>query len=212
MGVSAQEVKVLRERTGAGMMDCREALHSSGGDMDKAVVWLREKGKADAATRMDRIAREGGVAAYVHMGGKIGVLVEVNCETDFVARSEPFRDFCKDLCHQICSMAPRWVKREDIPKDVIVAERDIHKARARQTGKPERILDKIAEGMLNKWFQEVCLMEQEFVREPGRNLEQLAQELSGKVGEKIEVRRFVRFQLGEGVEGKPAGGILLKQD
>ncbi|MBI4556697.1 MAG: translation elongation factor Ts [Candidatus Hydrogenedentes bacterium] len=200
MGFTAKDVKALREQTGAGMMDCQKALTASEGDMEKAVVWLREKGKADAAKRVGRIASEGLIASYVHLGGKIGVLVEINCETDFVARSGDFPEFCKNMCLQICSSAPRWVRREDIPPEVIEAERSIYRVRAKETGKPEPILDKIADGMLQKWFKEVCLLEQPYVRDPDRTVEDLLKELSAKVKENCSIRRFARFQMGEGLE------------
>lgn len=205
MAFTAQDVKNLREMTGAGMMDCKKALTETNGDMDKAVTWLREKGMADAAKRSDRTAKEGAVTSYIHMGGKIGVLVEVNCETDFVARGEAFQAFCKDVCLQICSTAPKWVRREDAPQDAIEAEKKVYMAQAKETGKPEKILEKIAEGKLNKWFEEVCLLEQQSVRpEVEMTIEELMKALSGKVGEKIDVRRFVRFELGEGIEKKQA--------
>jgi elongation factor Ts len=184
------------------MMDCKRALEANGGEFDKAVVWLREKGMASAAKRVGRTASEGAVASYIHMGGKIGVLVEVNCETDFVARTDDFQAFCKDVCLQIASQSPRFLQREEVPEEVVAEERQIALAQAQEAGKgkPENVLVKIAEGRLNKWFQEACLMEQPFVREPEKTMEQLTKELSGKLGEKIAVRRFVRYQLGEGIE------------
>lgn len=200
MAFTAQDVKTLREMTGAGMMDCKKALGETNGDMDAAVKWLREKGMADAQKRSARIASEGTVASYIHMGGKVGVMVEINCETDFVARGEDFQGFAKDVCLQVCSAAPRWVTRDEVPESEIAAEREIYIIRARETGKPEAILPKIAEGMLNKWFNEVCLMEQAFVKNPDQTIEQLMTALSGKVGERISIRRFVRYQLGEGLE------------
>jgi len=197
---TAKDVQTLRQMTNAGMMDCKRALTETNGDKDAAVTWLREHGMAQAAKRAGRVAAEGAVASYIHMGGKIGVLVEVNCETDFAARSDLFQVFCKDLCLQICSANPQWVKREDVPAADIEAERAIYLKRAKETGKPEKILDKIAEGMLKKWYTEVCLLEQSFVKDPDRTIEQLMKELSGTIGEKVEIRRFVRFQLGEGIE------------
>lgn len=202
MAITSEEVKRLRDVTGAGMMDCKRALESSDGDFDKAVTWLREKGMASAAKRVGRTAAEGAVASYIHMGGKIGVLVEINCETDFVARTDDFQSFCKNVCLQIASQAPRFVRREEVPADVVAEEQKIALAQSQEAaqGKPENVLKKIAEGRLNKWFQEACLMEQSFVREPDKTMEDLTKELSGKLGEKIIVRRFVRFQLGEGIE------------
>lgn len=202
MAITSKDVQRLREATGAGMMDCKRALESTGGDFDGAVTWLREKGMASAAKRVGRTAAEGAVASYIHMGGKIGVLVEVNCETDFVARTDDFQAFCKDICLQIASQAPRYVQREDVPADVLERERQIALAQARENaqGKPENVLQRIADGRLNKWYQEACLLEQAFVKDPDKTIEQLAKEISGKVGEKVVVRRFVRYQLGEGIE------------
>lgn len=197
MAITAQAVKDLRDATGAGMMDCKKALNESEGDFDKAVTWLREKGMASAAKRADRTASEGAVSSYIHMGGKIGVLAEINCETDFVARGEKFQAFCKDVCLQICSASPKWVRREDVPESAIAAEKEIYVKQAAETGKPANVCEKIAEGKLNKWYETVCLMEQPFVKDNDRTMEELAKELSGLVGEKIDVRRFVRFELGE---------------
>ena len=190
-------VKDLREATGAGMMDCKQALMETNGDFDKAVTWLREKGMASAAKRADREASEGAVFSYIHLGGKIGVMAEINCETDFVARGEKFQQFCKDICLHICSANPKYLRREDIPAEVIAAEKDIYVKQAAETGKPANVCEKIAEGMLNKWYKTACLMEQGFVKDPERTIEEIAKELSGLIGEKIQVRRFARFQLGE---------------
>lgn len=195
--ISAKAVKDLREATGAGMMDCKQALNESGGDFDKAVTWLREKGMASAAKRADREASEGAVASYIHLGGKIGVMAEINCETDFVARGDKFQQFCKDICLHICSANPKYLRREDIPADVVAAEKDIYVKQAAETGKPANVCEKIAEGMLNKWYKTACLMEQGFVKDPDRTIEEVAKELSGLIGEKIQIRRFARFQLGE---------------
>lgn len=202
MAISASDVKNLRDATGAGMMDCKKALNENEGDFEKAVAWLREKGIASAAKRQDRAASEGAVVSYVHMGGRVGVLAEINCETDFVARGEDFQGLCKDICLQICSAAPKWVRREEVPQDAIAAETAIYKAQAAETGKPEAVCQKIAEGKLNKWFQDVCLLEQAFVKDPDKTIEELVKELSGKLGEKIDVRRFARFERGEGIEKK----------
>ena len=203
---TAKDVQTLRQMTNAGMMDCKHALTETNGDMDTAVTWLRDRGMAQAAKRAGRVAAEGAVASYIHMGGKIGVLVEVNCETDFAARSDLFQTFCKDVCLQICSASPRWVRQEEVPAAEIEAERAIYLIRAKETGKPEKILGKIADGMLSKWYNEVCLLEQPFVKDPERTIEQLMKELSGTLGEKVEIRRFVRFQLGEGIE-KPKSDL-----
>ena len=200
MSISAKDVKELRELTGAGMMDCKQALNESGGDVEKAKTWLREKGMASAAKRAGRVAAEGAGCSYIHMGGKIGVLAEINCETDFVAKGEKFQELCKNICLQICSAAPRWIRREDVPADVIKAEKAIYIKQMADSGKPEDILEKIAEGKLGKFYEESCLLEQPFVKEPKTKVEDLIKELSGQVGEKIDVRRFERFQLGEGIE------------
>ena len=202
MGISAADVKTLRELSGAGMMDCKKALGECSGDMEKAKTWLREKGMASAEKRSGRVAAEGAVCSYIHMGGKIGVLAEINCETDFVARGDKFLDLCKDICLQICSASPRWIRREEVPAEVIEAEKEIFIKQMEDSGKPENILEKIAEGKLGKFFEENCLLEQPFVKEPKTKVEDLIKELSGQVGEKIDVRRFERFQLGEGIEKK----------
>jgi elongation factor Ts len=200
MAITAEQVKELRESTGAGMMDCKKALNETGGDFEKAVAWLRERGIAKAAKRADKAASEGSVTSYIHMGGKIGVLAEINCETDFVARGDEFQQFCRDVCLQICSASPKYVRREEVPAEAVEAEKAIYVAQAKETGKPENVCEKIAEGKLNKWFSEICLLEQQFVKDPDKTIQQLIGELSGKCGEKVEVRRFVRFQLGEGIE------------
>lgn len=200
MAITATDVKNLREMTGAGMMDCKKALNESNGDFEEAIKWLREKGMAAAAKRSDREASEGVVSSYIHMGGKVGVLVEVNCETDFVAKNEEFQNFAKDVCLQICSLAPRWVRREEVPQRVIDAEKEIYKTQARQTGKPENILDKIADGKMNKFYEDNCLLEQKFVKDSDKSILDLVHELTSKIGEKVEIRRFARFQVGESLE------------
>ena len=200
MAISASDVKSLRESTGAGMMDCKKALTESDGNMDKAVVWLRERGIAKAAKRGDKVASEGAVHSYIHMGGKVGVLAEINCETDFVARGEEFQALCKDICLQICSTAPLAVSREELDPAVVASEKELYVKQAAETGKPQDICEKIAEGKLKKWFSEVCLVDQGFVKDPDRTIAQLTTELSGKVGEKITIRRFTRYQLGAGIE------------
>lgn len=200
MSISAKVVKELREQTGAGMMDCKTALKESDGDLEKAKTWLREKGMASASKRAGRVAAEGAVCSYIHMGGKFGVLAEINCETDFVARGDQFQKLCKDICLQICSAAPRWIRREDVPADVIEEEKKIYIRQMADSGKPENILEKIAEGKLGKFYEENCLLEQPFVKEPKSKVEDLIKELSGKIGEKIDVRRFERYQLGEGIQ------------
>lgn len=202
MEFTAKDVKELRDRTGAGMMDCKQALAECKGDKEEAVKWLREKGMASAAKKAGRIAAEGAVCSYIHMGGRVGVLAEINCETDFVARGDVFQTFCKDVLLQICSASPQWVRREDVPDSAIQAEMEVYRTRAKETGKPEKMWDKIAENMLNKWYKDVCLMEQSFVKDPDKTIEDLVKGLTGSVGEKIDIRRFVRFERGEGIEKK----------
>ena len=200
MEISAEQVKTLREKTGVGLMDCKEALKISGGDMDKAIDHLREKGLAKAQKRVGRAATEGTVAIYVHMGGKIATMVEVNCETDFVAKTDQFQAFTKDVAMQVTAANPSYVKREDVPEEVKEKEKGIYRKQAQESGKPEKILDKIAEGKLEKFFQEVCLLEQPFIKNPDVTVKGLLEDLISKMGENILIRRFVRFQLGETTE------------
>lgn len=197
MDITADAVKKLRERTGVGLMDCKEALRHSNGDMEKAVDFLREKGLAKLQKRMGRVASEGSVAAYIHTGGKVGAMVEINCETDFVAKTDQFQNFVKDVAMQITASNPLYVKREDIPADHIEREKTIYRNQALESGKPEKIIDKIAEGKLEKFYQEVCLVEQTFIKNPDMTIKDLLEELLVKTGEKIVINRFVRFQLGE---------------
>jgi elongation factor Ts len=200
MEISAEQVKTLREKTGVGLMDCKEALKVSAGDMEKAVDYLREKGLAKAQKRVGRAATEGAVAVYVHMGGKIATMVEVNCETDFVAKTDQFQAFTKDVAMQVTAANPSYVKREDVPEDVKEKEKEIYRKQARESGKPDKILDKIAEGKLEKFFQEFCLMEQPFIKNPDVTIKGLLEDLISKMGENILIRRFVRYQLGETTE------------
>lgn len=200
MSISAKDVKDLREKSGAGMMDCKKALTESEGDFEKALVWLREKGIAAADKRAGKTAADGAVCSYIHMGGKMGVLAEINCETDFVAKGDKFQELCKDICLQICSAAPRWVRREDVPQEIIEAEKQVYIAQMKDSGKPDNILAKIAEGKMDKFYEENCLLEQYFVKENKTKIADLLKELSGAIGEKVEVRRFERFVLGEGIE------------
>jgi elongation factor Ts len=197
MDISADAVKKLREKTGVGLMDCKEALKHSNGDMEKAVDFLREKGLAKLQKRMGRVASEGSVASYIHTGGKVGAMVEINCETDFVAKTDQFPNFVKDVAMQITASNPLYVKREDIPADQIEREKTIYRNQALESGKPEKIIDKIAEGKLEKFYQEVCLVEQTFIKNPDMTIKDLLEELLVKTGEKIVINRFVRFQLGE---------------
>jgi elongation factor Ts len=195
--VSAGLVRDLRERTGAGMMDCKKALTEVQGDLEKAIVYLREKGLAAAAKRAGRAAADGAVDAYIHAGGKIGVLIEVNCETDFVARTDDFRGLVRELAMQVAAASPRYVRREDVPAALIEQERSIYAAQAASSGKPAAVVDKMVNGKVEKFFGEVCLLEQPFIKDPDRPVSQLVSDAVAKMGENIVVRRFTRFQLGE---------------
>ncbi len=197
MGVSMDKVRALREQTSAGIMDCKKALSESEGDLKAAVEYLRKKGIAKAAKFVDRQASEGLVHAYIHPGGRIGVLIEVNCETDFVARTEVFQALVNDIALQVAAASPLAVTREDLDEAVIEKEKEIYRSQALESGRPEKVIDKIVEGKLEKFFEEACLMEQIFVKDQERKIEDIVKESSGKVGEKIVIRRFTRFQLGE---------------
>jgi elongation factor Ts len=200
--VSAQLVKELREKTGAGMMDCKKVLSEAGGDFAKAEELLRKKGLAAAAKKSSRAATEGAVASYIHMGGKIGVLVEVNCETDFVARTEGFQTLVKDVAMQIAAAAPQWVRRDEVPAEIVAKELEIAKAQMRDQKKPEAILEKIAQGKLEKFYETQCLMEQPFVKDDKKKIQDVLTEAVAKIGENIQIRRFARFVLGEGLQKK----------
>lgn len=200
--ITAKDVKALRERTQAGMMDCKKALQECEGDMDQAVEWLRKKGLSQVGKKAGRVAAEGAVASYIHMGGKIGVLLEVNCESDFVARGDDFKGFVKDIAMQICAANPLYLDRNEVPADAVAKEREIFKAQVLEQGKPEKIADKIVEGKLGKWYSEVCLMEQPWVKEPKMTVEDLRAEIVQKTGENVTIRRFTRYVLGEGIEKK----------
>jgi len=200
MEITAGQVKTLREKTGVGLMDCKEALKFAGGNMDKAVDYLREKGLAKAQKRVGRAATEGTVSVYIHMGGKIATMVEVNCETDFVAKTDQFQTFAKDVAMQVTAANPIYVKREDVPEEVREKEKNIYRKQAKEAGKPDKILDKIAEGKLEKFYEEVCLLDQPFIKNPDVSVKGLLEDLISKMGENILVRRFVRYQLGETVE------------
>jgi elongation factor Ts len=208
MAISASMVKELRQKTGAGMMDCKKALTETNGDMDKAIEYLREKGIASASKKADRVAAEGIVESYIHAGGRIGVLVEVNCETDFVAKTPEFGSFVKDIAMQIAAMNPQYVSRNEIPEAVIAEEREELRRRAveevKEQGKPAEIADKIAgkmvEGRLDKRLKELCLLDQVFVKDNDKTIDQLVKEQISRIGENITIRRFVRFELGEGIE------------
>ncbi len=198
--VSAQHVKDLREKTGAGFMDCKAALRESGGDLEAAVRYLRERGLAAAAKKAGRATAEGVIGSYIHAGGKIGVLIEVNCETDFVARTDDFQQFVRSLAMQVAAARPLYVTREEIPAGELERERSIYAAQAAQSGKPPQVIAKMVEGKLDKYAAEVCLLDQDYVKEPGKPVRQVVADAIGKLGENISVRRFMRFQLGEGVE------------
>lgn len=196
MGITASQVKELRDKTGAGMMDCKRALEETKGDLEKAVQLLREKGIAAADHKAGRVALEGLVEAYIHHGNRVGALIEVNCETDFVARTEEFGRFVKDLAMQVAATNPRWVRREEVPADILDAERDLLRQQALAEGKPEHIVDRIVEGRLNKFLSDVCLEEQAFIRDSDQTIGDLVRETVARVGENVRISRFARFELG----------------
>ncbi len=200
MELNATVVKELREKTGAGFMDCKKALDETGGNLEKAIDYLRQKGLAAAAKKADRIAADGAVGAYVHPGGKIGVLVEINCETDFVARTTEFQTLLKDMAMQIAAASPRYVKREDVSADEIEKEREIYRRQALESGKAEKLVEKIVEGKMERFYSEVCLMEQPFIKDPEMKVSDVLTEAITRLREKIDIRRFVRYYLGEGVQ------------
>jgi len=200
MDINAKQVKELREKTGVGMMDCRNALIESKGDMDEAIVILRKKGLASAQKKATRIAAEGMIGHYIHAGGQLGVLVKVNSETDFAARSADFQALVKDIAMHIAAQNPLYVRREDVPAEVIEKEKEIYKDQARSSGKPEHIIDKIAEGKLESYYEMACLYDQKFVKDPNITVKDLINSIVGKIGENIQVRRFARFKTGEGLE------------
>ena len=197
MTISAKDVKILRDRTSAGMMDCKRALEETGGDLEAAVDYLRAKGAARAAKRAEKTANEGTIGHYIHFDGRTAVLVEVNCETDFVANTDDFRQLAKDLAMHIASAAPTAVSHEDIPSELVDRERRVYEEQVREEGKPEELAGRIVEGKLKKWFKESTLLAQPFVKDPDRTIGEMITELSAKTGEKIEVARFARFRLGE---------------
>ena len=198
--ISASDVKLLREKTGAGMMDCKHALTEANGDMEEAIRILREKGLASAAKKAGRIAAEGVVDSYIHMGGKIGVLVEVNCETDFVAKTPVFKQLVKDIAMHIAASNPLYLDPADVPADVLENEKEILRVQALNEGKPEKIVDKMVEGRIQKYYKEFCLLEQAFVKDPDKSIRDLVNEKIAEIGEKISIRRFVRYEMGEGLE------------
>lgn len=198
--ISAAAVRDLREQTNAGIMDCKRALQETGGDMEKAVVFLREKGLAAAAKKASRGASDGVVSSYIHAGGKIGVLIEVNCETDFVARTDEFQSLVRDLAMQVAASNPRYVTREQVSESDLEEERKIYRAQAAESGKPENVVERMVEGKVAKFYADVCLLEQPYVKDPQKTVGQLVTDAIAKIGENIVVRRFARFQLGDGAE------------
>lgn len=200
--ITAKLVKELRELTGSGMMDCKKALQETNGDIEAATVWLRENGMAKVDKKASRATTEGLVESYIHANGRVGVLIEVNIETDYASANEEFKAFVKDCAMQVAAMNPQWVRREDVPAEVVERELDIARNEALNEGKPEKIVDKIAEGRLNKFYTENCLMDQESIKHDKQSVEELRQELILRIGENIVVRRFVRYELGEGLEKK----------
>src|SRR6185437_773285 len=197
--ISASAVKELRDKTGAGMMDCKKALGESGGDVQKAIDYLRQKGLAAAAKKADRVAADGAVGAYVHPGGKIGVLVEINCETDFVARTAEFQMLVKDIAMQVAAANPKYVKREEVSPQDLDKEKSIYRQQALETGKPEKVVDKIVDGKIERFYSEVCLLEQAFIKDPDKKVAEVVNDAIARLGENIQVRRFARYHLGEAV-------------
>ena len=201
MAVTAAMVKELREMTGAGMMDCKKALQETGGDMEKAMDYLREKGIASVAKKSGRIASEGLVEAYIH-GGRIAALVEVNSETDFVAKNEDFKQFCKDIAMQVAAANPKYVSREDVPEEVLEHEKEILTQQALNEGKPANIVEKMIVGRMEKFYEEICLLDQDFIKDTDKKIKDVLTELASRIGENIQIRRFTRYELGEGIEKK----------
>lgn len=200
--ITASMVKELRDLTGSGMMDCKKALQACDGDVEKAIDWLREKGISKSEQKQTRIAAEGIVDAYIHANGRVGVLIEVNIETDFAAKNEVFTSFVRDLAMQVAAMNPKYVSVEDVPEDVLEKERSIIRAEALNEGKPEKIVDRIVDGRIKKFYQENCLLEQSFIKDEDKTIGTLVKEKTFEIGEKISVRRFVRYEMGEGLEKK----------
>jgi elongation factor Ts len=197
---TAQDVAKLRAQTNAGMMDCKKALTESNGDFEKAAQWLREKGIAAAAKKQSRIASEGVVGSYIHMGGKIGVLIEVNCETDFVAKTDAFQQLVKDFAMQVAAANPKYVRREEVPTEELEKEKEILRVQAQNEGKPAQIIEKMVEGRVTKFYKDVCLLDQDFVKDSSKTIQQVLNEATLQIGEKISIRRFTRYEMGEGLE------------
>ncbi len=202
MSITAAQVNELRKVTGAGLMDCKRALTETGGDHEKAIDYLRTKGLAAASKKAGRIATEGLVGSYIHAGGKIGVLVEVNCETDFVAKNENFQSFVKDVAMHIAAASPLFVRREEVSSELVEREKEIYRAKAKETGKPDNIIEKIVEGQVNKYYAEVCLLEQSYVKDSDKTIQTYLNETIASIGENMSIRRFARFALGEGLAKK----------
>lgn len=202
MSFTAKDVMALRQRTGAGMMDCKAALNETDGDMEKAIDYLREKGIAKAAKKAGRIAAEGLVESYIHMNGSIGVLVEVNCETDFVARGDEFKTLVHDIAMHIAAANPSYLNADEVPAEVLEHEKDILRAQAKEEGKPDNIIDRMVEGRIKSFYEDNCLMDQKFVKDTSMTISQLVINATAKIGEKISIRRFVRYEMGEGLEKK----------
>ena len=202
MEISIEKVKDLRQRTGAGVVDCKAALQEAKGDMEAAIEYLRRKGLATAAKKAGRIATDGQVSSYIHAGGKMGVLVEINCETDFVAKTEDFQAFVKNIAMHIAAANPQYIRREDIPPEVLERERRIYRSQALDAGKPEKVINKIVEGKLERFYSEVCLLEQTYFKDSDLTVKEVFDALIAKIGENITIRRFARFQLGEGLQSQ----------
>jgi elongation factor Ts len=204
MEISMELVKDLRQRTGAGVMDCRTALQEAKGNIEGAIDYLRKKGLATAAKKAGRIATDGLVSSYIHAGGKIGVLVEINCETDFVARTDDFQTFVKNIAMQIAAANPQYIRREEVPPEVLEKERQIYRTQALDSGKPEKVIDKIVDGKLERFYSEVCLLEQTYIKDSDQTVREVLEAMIAKIGENISIRRFARFQLGEGLTPRSA--------
>jgi elongation factor Ts len=199
MEISIELVKDLRQRTGAGIVDCKAALQEAGGSIEAAIDHLRKKGLATAAKKAGRIATDGLVSSYIHAGGKMGVLVEINCETDFVAKTEEFQSFVKNMAMHIAAANPQFIRREDVPPEVLEKEREIYRTQALESGKPAKVIDKIVDGKLERFYSEACLLEQTYIKDSDRTIKEVLEGMIGKLGENISIRRFARFQLGEGL-------------
>ncbi|PIR74690.1 MAG: elongation factor Ts [Candidatus Magasanikbacteria bacterium CG10_big_fil_rev_8_21_14_0_10_47_10] len=200
MTITAKDIAALREKTGAGMLDCKKALEESHGDMESAIDWLRKRGAAKAAKRADKVAAEGAVASYIHGNGRIGVLVEVNCETDFVAKNEQFQELVRDIAMHIAAISPQYVSRDEVPLEMIEREKAIYRDQLNAEGKPEEMVEKILEGKLNKFYEEICLLDQKFIKDEDKTIAKLLEEKTAEIGEKIHIRRFALYRLGEGIE------------